>query len=191
MDGNNDFPKASFARLLKSFDNNADTDNIVKLTRAFGLATKVHRGQVFNKEEPYINHPLRVALILVDELQMRDVELACGALLHDASLEISDEDLKEHGERVYSIVRALAEPKVKHDEKENALTQYFQKISQAHKDARYVKLADRLDSVRALKGQAFKAVRYKEETEKYVVPLAIATDDRLAFKLSLALYELK
>jgi hypothetical protein len=42
-----------------------------------------------------------------------------------------------------------------------------------------------------MKGQALRAARYKEETEKYVAPLAQATDDRLAFKLSVALYELK
>ena len=34
-------------------------------------------------------------------------------------------------------------------------------------------------------------MRYKEETEKYVMAVASATDDRLAFKLSVALYELK
>jgi hypothetical protein len=44
-----------------------------------------------------------------------------------------------------------------------------------------------------MKGQTFKdkVTRYKEETQKYVVPIAIATDDKLAFKLSVALYELK
>lgn len=186
-DKTGEFPKAGFARLLKSFEN---TDDIVKITRAFGLATKVHKGQLFNKSEPYINHPLRVAMILAEELQMRDSDLACGAILHDAS-DAPDEDLREYGERIYSVVRASAEPKVNHEEKEKALELYFRKISQGPKDARYVKVADRLDIVRAMKGQAFRAARYKEETEKYVIPLALATDDRLSFKLSLALYELK
>ncbi|MGI0015594.1 MAG: HD domain-containing protein [Nitrososphaera sp.] len=187
MDNNTDFPKAGFARLLKSFEN---TDDVVKLTRAFGLATKVHRGQLFSKSEPYINHALRVATILVEELQLRDCELACAALLHD-TLEAADEDLKEYGERVHSIVSAATEPKVSAEEKAEILEQYFRKISQAPKDARYVKLADRLDGVRSMKGKAMRAARYKEETEKYVTPLAMATDDRLAFKLSVALYELR
>src|SRR5581483_7520068 len=77
----NDFSKAGFARLLKFFEN---TDDIVKLTRAFGLATKAHKEQLVNKSEPYINHPLRVALIQAEELQIHDIELACAALLHDA-----------------------------------------------------------------------------------------------------------
>lgn len=180
---NSYFPKAGFARLLKFFD--TSTDDVVKLTRAFGLATKVHRGQLLNKSEPYINHPLRVALILVEELQMRDVELACAAILHGASESIQEEELKEFGERVYSIVRSAAG--------QASTEEQFEAMSKAPKDVKYIKLAERLDSARSMKNQAFrdKMIRFKDETEKYVVPIATATDDRLAFKLSVALYELK
>jgi guanosine-3',5'-bis(diphosphate) 3'-pyrophosphohydrolase len=176
-----DFPKAGFARLLKSFDTN--TDEVVKLTRAFGLATKMHKGELLNKSEPYINHRLRVALILVEELQMRDVELACAALLHGA--EISDEEMKDYGERVQSIISGSS--------KATSTEEQFATMSRAPKDVKYIRLAERLDSVRSMKNQALreKMIRLKDETEKYVVPLATATDDRLAFKLSVALYELK
>lgn len=177
-----DFPKASFARLLKFFD--ANTDDVVRLTRAFGLATKMHMGQQYNKSEQYINHPLRVALILVEELQMRDVELASAALLHDASDGIKDEELKEYGERIYAAVRGCAAA---------GSGDQFAALSKATKDVKYVKLAERLDSARSMKNHVFrdKMIRFKDETEKYIVPIAIATDDRLAFKLSVALYELK
>lgn len=177
-----DFPKATFARLLKFFDTN--TDDVVRLTRAFGLATKIHMGQLYNKSEQHINHPLRVALILVEELQMRDVELACAALLHDASDSIKDEDLKEYGDRIYAIVRGCAAA---------SSDDQFAALSKATKDVKYVKLAERLDSARSMKNHVFrdKMIRFKDETEKYIVPIATATDDRLAFKLSVALYELK
>lgn len=178
----NDFPKAGFARLLKFFE--ANIDDVVKLTRAFGLATKVHMGQLFNKSEQHINHPLRVALIFAEELQIRDTDLACAALLHDASDKIPDEDLKEYGERVSAIVRgcAAAGPE-----------DQFVAVSKATKDVKYVKLAERLDSARSMKNQMLrdKMIRFKDETQKYIVPIATATDDRLAFKLSVALYELK
>lgn len=178
-----DFPKAGFARLLKFFDTN--TDDVVKLTRAFGLATKVHKDRLLNKSELYINHPLRVALILVEELQMRDIDLVCAALLHDASEGIQEEELKEYGDRVHSIVRAAAA--------QASTEEQFVAMSKAPKDVKYVKLAERLDSARSMKNQAFRdrMIRFKDETEKYVVPIATATDDRLAFKLSVALYELK
>jgi GTP pyrophosphokinase len=141
--------------------------------------------QLLNKNELYINHPLRVALILVEELQMHDVELACAALLHDASDKIQDEELKEYGERVYSIVRATASQASTEDQ--------FAAMSKAPKEVKYIKLAERLDSARSMKNHALrdKMIRFKDETEKYVVPIATATDDRLAFKLSVALYELK
>jgi GTP pyrophosphokinase len=178
-----DFPKAGFARLLKFFDTN--TDDVVKLTRAFGLATKVHMGELLNKNESYINHPLRVALILVEELQMHDVDLASAALLYGASENIQEEDLREYGERVYSIVCGAAS--------QASTEEQFAAMSKAPKDLKYVKLAERLDRARSMKNQAFreKMKRFKEETEKYVLPIATATDDRLAFKLSVALYELK
>ena len=182
----NNFTKECFARLIRSFEN---TDDVVKLTRAFGLATKIHKSQLFNKE-PYINHPLRVAMILVDELQVRDTDLICAALLHDAA-DASQEEMQDCGDRVYSITQAGLEPRDRPDGKETTLEQYYGKLARASKDARYVKVADKLDSVRSMKGQAIKAAKYKEEMEKYVVPLANATDDRLAFKLSVALYELK
>ena len=180
----NDFSKSGFARLLKFFEN---TDDVVKLTRAFGLATKVHMRQLVNKDEPFINHPLRVALILTEELQIHDVELVCAALLHDAYGSVTEQDLlQEHGERVHSIVHASAESKAKPEE-------YFAVLAKSPRDVRYIKVAERLDDVRTMKGQSFKekVTRYKEETQKYVVPIASTTDDKLAFKLSVALYELK
>jgi guanosine-3',5'-bis(diphosphate) 3'-pyrophosphohydrolase len=180
---NSDF-KAGFTRLLRSFDENPD--DVVQITRAFGLATKVHKGQSANKAEHYINHSLRVALILAEELKMRDTDLICAALLHDA--QIPDDELKEFGERVYSILRAIDSWA-----NEKASEEYFASMTRASKDTRYIKLAEWLDDIRSMKGQGFKdkMIRYKEETQKYVVPIATATDDRLAFKLSVALYELK
>jgi (p)ppGpp synthase/HD superfamily hydrolase len=180
---NSDF-KTGFTRLLRSFDENPD--DVVQITRAFGLATKIHKGQSVNKGEHYINHSLRVALILAEELKMRDTTLICAALLHDA--QIPDDELKEFGERVYSILRAIDSWT-----KEKASEEYFASMTRASKDTRYIKLAERLDDIRSMRGQGFrdKVIRYKEETQKYVVPIAAATDDRLAFKLSVALYELK
>ena len=177
--------KAGFTRLLRSFDDNPD--DVVQITRAFGLATKAHRGQhPVNKYEYYIGHSLRVALILAEELKIRDIDLVCAALLHDAR--IPDDDLKEFGERVYSTLSTIDSWA-----KEKVSEEYFARMTKASKDTRYVKLAERLDDIRNMKGQSFKdkVTRYKEETQKYVVPIAIATDDKLAFKLSVALYELK
>jgi (p)ppGpp synthase/HD superfamily hydrolase len=177
--------KAGFTRLLRSFDDNPD--DVVKITRAFGIATKAYKGQhSINKYEHYLGHSLRVALILAEELKTHDIDLVCAALLHDA--QIPNNDLKEFGERVYYMLSTIDSL-----DKEKASEEYFAKMTKAPKDSRYIKLAERLDDIRNMKGQTFKdkVTRYKEETQKYVVPIAIATDDKLAFKLSVALYELK
>jgi (p)ppGpp synthase/HD superfamily hydrolase len=79
------------------------------------------------------------------------------------------------------------------DRKSEYLRHYFEKIATSSKITRYVMLADRLDNARFLKNvsQRERAFRYKEETEKYVIPIAQATDERFAIKLSIALYEIK
>src|SRR5918996_3445855 len=84
MIGNlNEFTKSGFTRLLRPFENS--TGDIMKITRAFSIAIKAHSGQVKkgNKIEPYINHPLRVALILTEEIHEYDIDLVCAAILHD------------------------------------------------------------------------------------------------------------
>ena len=195
----NDFTKSGFTKLLKPFENSID--NIIKITRAFGIATKAHSGQFRNgnKVEPYINHPLRVALILIEELGIHDVDLICAALLHDIiekncnSSILADQLRKEFGEYIYFIVHALTKPKIRNEEKKKMLNEYFQNIANSSEAIRYIKLADRLDNIRGMKNLIHKdkVLRYKLETQKYVVPIAEKTDEKLAFKLSIALYELK
>jgi GTP pyrophosphokinase len=179
--------KAGFARLLKHFEDN--TDDVVKITRAFALANRAHRGR--SSDGLGASHPLRVALVLAEELQVRDVELVSAALLHDALEGLSEEELlQECGDRVVSIVRAVTEPK---KPEEKTLDDYFARLAKEPKEARYVKLADRLDTARAMKNFAHRdrALRYKDETQKHVVPLAQGTDERFVLKLSVALYEIK
>ena len=196
-----EFTKPAFAKLLKPFENSID--DVLSITRAFSMATKAHRGQ-FKKGnifEPYINHPLRVALILTDEIHIYDLDLICAALLHDilekdplANDSLLGNRLRlQFGERVYNIVHALSKPKIKNDDKHRILGEYFHNIAKGSEDVRYIKLADRLDNVRTLKNapQRNKILRYKEETQKYVVPIAEKTDEKFVFKLSVALYELK
>ena len=75
----------------------------------------------------------------------------------------------------------------------NLVYRYFENISKGSKMSRFIKLADRLDNARFLKNdrKKEKALRYKEETPKYILPLAEKTDDTMALKLSIALYEIK
>jgi GTP pyrophosphokinase len=188
--GFDDFTKAGFARLLKHFEDN--TDDVVKLTRAFALANKAHRGHAAGSE-PHVNHAIRVALILADELQMRDSDIVSAGLLHDALDGVQEQDVKDEcGDRVAAIVKAAFEPKGGQDH-EKALAEYFARLAKEPKEARCIEIADRLEKARSMKENAHreKAARFKDETQKHAVPLAQNTDERLALKLSVALYEIK
>jgi guanosine-3',5'-bis(diphosphate) 3'-pyrophosphohydrolase len=212
MNGNlNEFTKSGFTRLLRPFEHS--TADIMKITRAFSIAMKAHSGQVKkgNKTEPYINHPLRVALILTEEIHEYDIDLICAAILHDTlginvnhsmsspvsvansgtMLEARIRD--ELGEPIYGIVKTLAKPLAKSNEKNRILGEYFRNIAKSPEGVRYIKLADRLDNIRNLKNaiQKDRILRYKEETQKYIIPIAENTDEKFVFKLSIALYELK
>lgn len=198
----NEFTKLAFSTLLKPYENSII--DLTKVTKAFSLAMKAHTGQFRNsgKIEPHINHSLRVALILTEELKLFDVDLICAALLHDIlekklSKQADSKELlrSEFGEDVYNTVSIVTRP-ILHDSdqsKEDILENYFQGIAKGSKSVRYIKLADRLDNIRSLKStfHKYQMNKYKEETLKYLIPIAENTDEKMVLKLSVALYELK
>lgn len=194
----NNFTKVAFTRLIQSFGDNLN--DVVKITKAFSFAANVYSGLFRNEShEPYINHAMKVALILSDELKVHDVDTICAAILHEA-IEKSKDDreivefLKSNfGENVYVTIKTLTEPITNEGNREKLLVNYFENISKSPKMSRFIKLADRLDNARFLKNDVKKdkALRYKEETQKYILPLAEKTDDTMALKLSIALYEIK
>ena len=194
----NNFTKVAFTRLIQPFGENIN--DVVKITKAFSFAANVYSGLFRNESrEPYINHAMKVALILSDELKVHDVDTICAAILHDAIDMGKDdntvvEDLRSNfGENICDTIRILTEPKTTEDNREKLLLKYFENISKCPKMSRFIKLADRLDNARFLKNdrKKEKALRYKEETQKYILPLAEKTDDAMALKLSIALYEIK
>lgn len=190
----NEYTKLGLSKLMKPFE--SSPDDLYKLIKAFSVAFNTHAGISRNndKNDPYINHCLRVSLILSEEVRCRDINTLSAALLHDIfektrnSSYDSTKLLADFGENISNIVSTLSRTV----EKRKA-EHYFEKIASSPKNTRYVMLADRLDNARFMKtvSQRERAFRYKEETEKYVIPIAQATDERFAVKLSIALYEIK
>jgi HD domain len=54
-----------------------------RLNRALDLAGRLHAGDR-REREPYVNHLLRVAIRIMSHYGVRDSDVACAALLHDA-----------------------------------------------------------------------------------------------------------
>ena len=119
-------------------------------------------------------------------------------LLHDVFEKTRDPSydstnlLTDFGKGVGDIITTLSRNSPD-DRRVEYLQPYFEKIASSSKTTRYVMLADRLDNARYMRtvSQREKAFRYREETEKYVIPIAQNTDERFAVKLSIALYEIK
>ena len=194
----NEFTKVGLSKLMKPFENSPD--DLYKLIRAFSVAFNLHAGlsRNNNRNDPYINHCIRVSLILSEEICCKDVNALSAALLHDVFEKTRNPSydstrlLADFGKDIGNIILTLSRNSME-DRKAEYLRHYFEIIATSSKITRYVMLADRLDNARFLKNvsQRERAFRYKEETEKYVVPIAQATDERFAIKLSIALYEIK
>jgi (p)ppGpp synthase/HD superfamily hydrolase len=195
----NNFIKTGFTTLLKPFEESLQ--DIEKITKSFGLAIKVHneitRKYQFDNVEPQINHSLRVALILSEEIKMNDSDLVCSALLHDISdkneptQEVKDYIKAEIGKKIYDTISFFMKKAKKNDE--TLIEKQISKMKQANNYIKCIVLAERLDDLRSLKNsrRKDKISRFKDETQKYFVPLAEKTNEKILLKLIIALYELK
>src|SRR5256885_14814838 len=63
----------------------ADRGDLALLLKALAFAAHKHRDQRRKDAEssPYINHPIALADVLINEAGVTDVEVLCAALLHD------------------------------------------------------------------------------------------------------------
>ena len=73
----------SFSELIQKAKEYIPPEKLAVIEDAYNFALKAHEGQVRKSGEPYVEHPLQVAMILV-ELQLDAATLA-AALLHDVS----------------------------------------------------------------------------------------------------------
>ena len=154
-------------------------EECAKVAKAYRFAAEFHRDQRRRSGEPYINHPVEVALILADDLHM-DEDTICAALLHD-TVEDTPATLDQVAELFGPTVAELVDGVTKltsievtsMDEKQALnLRKMFLAMS---KDIRVViiKLADRLHNMRTLAAlppdrRIFKA----RETMDVYAPLA-------------------
>ena len=202
-DNKNNFIKTGFTKLLKPFEDSMN--EVEKISKAFGLALRIYgsmtRKYQYDKIEPQINHSLRVALILNEEMNSNSSDLVCSALLHDifnkqeVSNETKDYIKKEISEKTFATVSFFSKNSNLESNKNEELKmeKQFGKIKQSDSMIKNVILAERLDELRSLKNsrRKDKIARFKEETQKYFVPLAETTNEKILLKLVIALYELK
>lgn len=162
--------------IIKEYHPSAD---LSKIEAAYKLADSCHEGQLRKSGEPYICHPLCVAIILA-ELEL-DKETIIAGILHDVVEDTSctPEELREEfGEEVELLVDGVTKltqlqySKDKVDVQAENLRKMFVAMA---KDIRVIliKLADRLHNMRTLQFQSPpKQIEKSRETMDIYSPIA-------------------
>ena len=121
------------------------------LLKALAFAAHKHRDQRRKDAEasPYINHPIALADVLVNEGGVTDIEVLCAALLHDTLEDTATtpaELADAFGERIAGIVAEVTDdtalPKA---ERKRLQVEHAGSLSP---QARLVKLADKICNLR-------------------------------------------
>ena len=144
-----------FRDLMKRMQANRPTDDLEIVKKAYDYSLHVHSGQTRASGEPYLVHPLEVALVLA-EMKMDPVAVAAG-LLHDSveDTSVTIVDIrKEFGEQVAHIVEGVTKiSKIDFATKEEQQAENLRKMMLAMVDdirVVLIKLADRLHNMRTL-----------------------------------------
>ncbi len=172
-------PEELYQDLIERVQKYHPSDDITLIEKAYHIASEAHKDQVRRSGEPYIIHPLCVAIILAD-LQL-DKESIVAGLLHDVvedTIMTEDEIKAEFGPDVALIVDGVTKlEKIKYNEdKIEFQADNLRKMLLAMaKDIRVimVKLADRLHNMRTLQYmQPEKQIDIARETMDIYAPLA-------------------
>lgn len=162
-------------RKVQTYSPNADTEILKK---AYVCAKTAHEGQFRFSGEPYVYHPLKVALILT-ELEL-DVTTIAAGLLHDTleDTDVTSEMLvTEFGEEIYQLVEGVTKlSRIMFESREERQAESLRKMFLAMaRDIRVVmiRLADRLHNMRTLDYLSEeKQQKIAEETLEIYAPLA-------------------
>ena len=169
---------ALYAQLAEAIEKSNKSYDLPRIEAAYELAKKAHEGQVRSSGDPYISHPIAVAVILVG-LGM-DSDTIIGALLHDVveDTSVTLEDIeKQFGADVAELVDGVTTlANIPYSSRAEQQAENVRKMLLAMaKDVRVViiKLADRLHNMRTLDFRIPEKQRVKSlETMEIYAPLA-------------------
>ncbi len=169
--------KSSIDELFSHISQRATLEEMKRIRAAYELASEAHSAQRRKSGEPYIIHPIAVAAILADELELGD-NLVISAFLHDVVEDTSYtiEDIRDRfGDDVAFLVGTVTKQKKEKYEHSKQVDNYRQILESVHFDIRalLIKLADRLHNMRTLDSMRVdKQMKIAGETDYFYAPLA-------------------
>ena len=152
-------------------------EDLGRLRAAFEFAREAHSPQKRKSGEPYIIHPVNVARIVAEELEL-GVDPVIAAFLHDVVEDTSYtiEDIKERfGEDVAFLVGVVTKEKKDKYVQSKQVDNFRQILASMQYDVRalLIKLADRLHNMRTLNSmRPDKQMKIAGETDYFYAPLA-------------------
>ena len=165
-------------RQILRYSDVTDPEKKRKIRKAFNFALDAHKGMRRRSGEPYILHPLEVALITTKDIGLKTTSIV-SALLHDV-VEDTDYTIKDievmFGKKVSRIVDGLTKISGLFSQSESLQAENFRKILLTLADdvrVILIKLSDRLHNMRTLESMPKeKQLKISSETSILYAPLA-------------------
>ena len=164
--------------LLRKIRSYRPNDDLELVKKAYEFSLEHHQGQVRASGEPYLVHPLEVAMVLA-EMRLDTTAIAAG-LLHDMveDTKVTVDEIKTRfGEQVAHIVEGVTKiSKLEFASREEAQAESVRKMVLAMVDdirVVLIKLADRLHNMRTLKHLSpERQLKVARETQEIYAPIA-------------------
>jgi GTP diphosphokinase / guanosine-3',5'-bis(diphosphate) 3'-diphosphatase len=167
-----------YRALLRALKTKLKPGDKVLLRTAFEIAAEAHKTMRRKSGEPYILHPLAVAMICIEEIGLGVRSTIC-ALLHDTveDTDITLQDVqREFGSEIAKIVDGLTKISTVLDANSSQQAENFKKILLTLTDdprVILIKLADRLHNMRTMDSmKREKQLKISSETVYVYAPLA-------------------
>ena len=167
----------SIESLFANMEQRISAEDMQRVRNAYALAAEAHKEQRRKTGEPYIIHPIAVARIVAEELEL-GANPVIAAFLHDVveDTDYTIEDIRERfGDDVAFLVGVVTKEKKDKYEKSKQVDNYRQILALVQYDVRaiLIKLADRMHNMRTLDSmRPDKQMKIAGETDYFYAPLA-------------------
>jgi len=177
---NLNYQQKLFFKLLKKLPE----EQQLMLKKAFRIAQVQHLKQLRKEDDPYLIHPLRMAVYLLKKLKVADYDFVAAALLHDTiedgnlTVESIRQNFYEHIAYLVKALTRISPPNETEEQKKINKQKKFNELLQNKKEELLIKAVDLLDNLKSWpyipqgSPAAIKFPRWKEEAKEYYLKIA-------------------